>query len=174
MVPTRLFQTPVTDTASLALHWGPPQCCCSELSRRKLVAQCMTPAAAAAGTAALLLLSPHIAFAHVALDQLPQVQQQQQQQQQQRTIPGSTAGFDPSAVGQIRGRHSNGLMSVQLCLQACSSTCAWHSFTPANIYMSSYVKLLTIVQHCAQPSSMTLKQTGKANRTCCCASHCHL
>jgi hypothetical protein len=60
---------------------------------------------AGAAAASLLLLWPvNPAHAHIAIDQLPQPQQQQQQLQKQPVIPGSAAGFDPSAVGQLRGK----------------------------------------------------------------------
>lgn len=66
---------------------------------------------AAAAATCLLLACPGPSFAHIAIDQLPQPNQQQQQQslgefgvRQQPPAPSLAAGFDPSAVGQIRGK----------------------------------------------------------------------
>ena len=99
-------------------QWGPPRCCCavqpvtqtggsaSKLNwvMRPAVDHLSTSVAGLA--AAVMLLCPvNAACAPIAIDQLPQPQQQQQEArlQQQPTLPGSTAGFDPAAVGQIRG-----------------------------------------------------------------------
>jgi hypothetical protein len=59
-----------------------------------------SPALAATIAASLLFLSSP-AQAHIAIEQLPQPAQQQQQRQP--VIPNPSAGFDPAAVGQIRG-----------------------------------------------------------------------
>jgi hypothetical protein len=104
----------IVSSSQPSRQWGPRCCCCvpakDRVAHRQLnlllraaasEIHLSTAATGLAGLAAVLLLchaSP--AQAHISITQ---PQQQQQAAVVQPTLPGSTAGFDPSAVGQIRG-----------------------------------------------------------------------
>jgi hypothetical protein len=96
-------------------QWG-PQCCCCVPAKDRVAHKQLNVLLRAAATqstlstgaiglaglaAALLLCHASPTHAHIAITQ---PQQQQQAAMVQPSLPRSTAGFDPSTVGQIRGR----------------------------------------------------------------------
>lgn len=108
-----LKRAPSSSLVSTWGQWGPPMCrnCCCAVHRTTAVALLPSPALTAIA-ASLLFLSP--AQAHIAIEQLPQPQQEQRQP----VIPGSSAGFDPAAVGQIRGGCAAACLTVHQARQA--------------------------------------------------------